>query len=64
MRDFSEELLHNIAQECQEYESVANALFGLSMTNVTGDEPPRCDYCVHWLGSTCHIFRSELYTMD
>lgn len=64
MDDFSPELLANIAGECQEYESVANALFGLSLSNVTGDEEPRCDYCVNWLGSTCNIFRSELYSMS
>jgi hypothetical protein len=64
MDEFSLEMLTNVAQECQEYESVANAQFGLSLSNLTGDEEPRCDYCLHWLGSTCHIFRSELYEMS
>lgn len=63
MEDFSPQLLKNVATECQEFESVANALFGLSLTNLSGNEEPRCDYCVHWLGSTCHIFRSELYAI-
>lgn len=61
MDNFSFKLLANIAEECSEYESLANAQFGLSLSNLTGTEEPRCDYCVHWLGGTCHIFLSELY---
>ncbi|MGF7186717.1 hypothetical protein GGQ84_002848 [Desulfitispora alkaliphila] len=64
LENFSEELLKNVATECSMFESIAQVQgFGASIAALSGDEQPQCDNCVHWLASTCSIFRSELYSM-
>lgn len=63
MDDYTPQLRAQIAQECSEYENIASVHIGMSMANLSGDESPSCDYCVHWLGGSCSIFLSELYSL-
>lgn len=61
-RAFSEQQVRNIAEECQEFEHVINAMgYGYSWVNVSAATyARRCPDCVHWLGGSCRIFQSEM----
>lgn len=60
--NLTENQLRTIAEECQEFEHVINAMgYGYSLLNVSPDNyVRRCSDCVHWLGGSCGIFRDEI----
>ena len=59
--DYRDDQLRAIAEECQEFEHVINAMgYGYSWLNVTPENfVRRCSDCVHWLGGSCNIFQQE-----
>lgn len=59
---FSDRQLRRIAEECQEFEHVINAMgYGYSLLNVSNsDFARRCSDCIHWAGGSCGIFAEEI----
>jgi hypothetical protein len=59
---YCEKQLRNIAEECQEFEHIINAMgYGYSLLNVSTDDfVQRCSDCVNWLGGDCSIFQREM----
>jgi hypothetical protein len=59
---YREQKLRGIAEECQEFEHVINAMgYGCSFLNVSPDDfVRRCNDCVNWLGGDCSIFQREI----
>ena len=60
---YCEKKLRGIAQECQEFEHVINAMgYGASLLNVSAEEFfQRCNDCVNWSGGECAIFQREVH---
>ncbi|MDU2064209.1 MAG: hypothetical protein E6713_05135 [Sporomusaceae bacterium] len=60
--EYPEEILLKIAEECQKFEHIINAMgYGYSLLNVSAqDFKQRCNDCVYWYHGTCKIFRKEL----
>lgn len=61
-RRYCEKQLRSIAQECQEFEHIINAMgYGYSMLNVSPDDfIRRCSDCVNWADGSCRIFLNEI----
>lgn len=61
-KSYTEKQLKGIAEECQEFEHIINAMgYGYSLLNVSAsDYVRRCTDCTHWLGSSCNIFQQEI----
>ena len=61
-KKYCEKQLRSIAEECQEFEHIINAMgYGYSLLNVSPEEYiRRCTDCVHWLGGSCQIFKHEI----
>lgn len=59
---YNEEQLCGIAEECQEFEHIINAMgYGYSLLNVSPrDFARRCTDCVNWLGGSCEIFERKI----
>lgn len=59
---YEETQLRNIAEECQEFEHIINAMgYGYSLLNVSADDfVRRCSDCTHWSNSDCDIFQEEI----
>lgn len=59
---YCEKKLRGIAEECQEFEHIINAMgYGSSLLNVSPhDFVQRCSDCVNWQGGECAIFQSEM----
>lgn len=62
MEKYSQTQLRGIAEECQEFEHIINAMgYGYSLLNVSEDSYiRRCTDCVHWRGGSCSIFEKEI----
>lgn len=60
--NYNEQQLRNIAEECQEFEHIINAMgYGYSLLNVSPDNyVRRCTDCVNWAGGSCSIFQHEI----
>ncbi|SMC55827.1 hypothetical protein [Sporomusa malonica] len=61
-KSYTEKQLRGIAEECQEFEHIINAMgYGYSLLNVSAtDYVRRCTDCTHWLGGSCNIFQKEV----
>ncbi len=59
---YTEKQLRSIAEECQEFEHIINAMgYGYSLLNVSENNyVRRCTDCTHWLVGTCNIFQDEI----
>lgn len=62
MEQYTQNQLKSIAEECQEFEHVINAMgYGYSFLNVSEEDySRRCTDCVNWLGGSCTIFQEEI----
>lgn len=61
-KDYPEQQLLSIAQECSEFEHLINAMnYGSSLLNISPDNcQRRCPDCTHWLNASCGIFQNEI----
>ncbi|SJZ58937.1 hypothetical protein [Selenihalanaerobacter shriftii] len=58
---YNEELLHQVAGKCPEYESITVAQgYGISfLGNLESLTEAQCDLCVNWDDSHCDIFQEH-----
>ena len=62
MEKYTQGQLCSIAEECQEFEHIINAMgYGYSLLNVSEKNfKRRCTDCTKWLGGSCTIFQKEI----
>jgi hypothetical protein len=62
MEKYTQNQLSSIAEECQEFEHIINAMgYGYSLLNVSPEDyNRRCTDCTNWLDGSCAIFQKEI----
>ena len=62
MKNYTEEQVSAIAEECNSFEHIINAMnYGSSLLNIMPSEcTRRCPDCTHWLNASCGIFQKEI----
>ena len=62
MEKYTQNQLRSIAEECQEFEHIINAMgYGYSLLNISAENfGRRCTDCTNWLDGSCRIFQEEI----